>query len=815
MHQLDRHQRIVSFAQVSGFKKVNWILIAVVTLGLGLRLWGIGFGLPYMYHPDEGLPVSIALRFLRTADLNPNFYNWPSLLFYLDALVYLALFGVGKILGWFVTPADLPMPEVQAIAVGKVLLPAEFWLARGLTALAGTLAIIAVYLICRELFARKSAAWLAALFVAVEILDVKNSQYIRPDTYLVLFILVSGYSAIKIVDDPRARNYVLAGIAAGLATSSKYNAALVVIPIVCAHWLRFGWRGVSRREIYFAALASLAAFLVTTPYAILDWTRFWQMGPLEDATHYATGHAGGEGNSFEWYLEVLTSALRWLLPVAIIEAMRVLLTREKKGIVLISFPIIYFAFVSLFTVHFDSTILPVIPFLIILAALGLARLADFLARRWLLSQGAQIGLLSGMAILMAFPMLRATVEYDLSLYQIESRETARVWIEKDLPLESRIALEPYGPYVDTQRFMVAGVDGMLSHSPDWYVQNGFEYLVFSYGTYGRFYENRARYADIAAQYDALFARFSEIKRFNDGGYEIRIYKTGVTDLPTNRVAARFGIYGNWLELVGYDVRLAQAGKPLDVVLHWRALEARREPLQLTARLRDAADREIAQSSGALFGSADSGGRWREGITRVPWTMAAPAEPGLYRLELDVDVEGQGRVPVLSRASEPISDKIFIGPFKVSSAPPSPEELQRARPANIRFGDAIVLQSYSLSERARRPGDVVNLTLYWQSAAKIDKDYTVFVHLLDASGNVRAQMDAPPRGGAYPTSLWDAGEIVRDDYALALPRDLAPGDYKIEVGLYEYPALTRVIVKDASGMTLGNRLILSETITVAQ
>jgi hypothetical protein len=59
------------------------------------------------------------------------------------------------------------------------------------------------------------------------------------------------------------------------------------------------------------------------------------------------------------------------------------------------------------------------------------------------------------------------------------------------------------------------------------------------------------------------------------------------------------------------------------------------------------------------------------------------------------------------------------------------------------------------------------------------------------------------------------EIVRDDYALALPRDLAPGDYKIEVGLYEYPALTRLIIKDASGITLGNRLLLGETITVAQ
>ena len=70
-------------------------------------------------------------------------------------------------------------------------------------------------------------------------------------------------------------------------------------------------------------------------------------------------------------------------------------------------------------------------------------------------------------------------------------------------------------------------------------------------------------------------------------------------------------------------------------------------------------------------------------------------------------------------------------------------------------------------------------------------------------------------GHIPSVRKYLGEIARDDYALALPRDLAPGDYKIEVGFYEYPALTRLVVKDASGMTLGSRLLLGETITVAQ
>jgi hypothetical protein len=106
-----------------------------------------------------------------------------------------------------------------------------------------------------------------------------------------------------------------------------------------------------------------------------------------------------------------------------------------------------------------------------------------------------------------------------------------------------------------------------------------------------------------------------------------------------------------------------------------------------------------------------------------------------------------------------------------------------------------------------------VTLYWKSIAKTDKDYTVFVHLIDSSGRVRAQVDAQPRGGTYPTSIWDAGEVIRDDYTLPLPRDLAPGEYTIEVGAYEYPSLTRLTVSDADGNRLGDHLILDSTVNV--
>ena len=60
---------------------------------------------------------------------------------------------------------------------------------------------------------------------------------------------------------------------------------------------------------------------------------------------------------------------------------------------------------------------------------------------------------------------------------------------------------------------------------------------------------------------------------------------------------------------------------------------------------------------------------------------------------------------------------------------------------------------------------------------------MFVHVVDASGAVRAQKDNAPMNGTYPTTLWQPGEFVRDTYTLSLPPDLPPGDYALDVGLY--------------------------------
>jgi len=169
---------------------VNWPLFAIVVLGLGLRLWGIGFGLPYTYVADEPTRIAVSLNMLRTGDLDPHWLGYPHLMFYLNTFVLLFYFLVGRLAGRFDTPLDIPLPEVVTIGVGKLAAPEMFLVSRGLTVLMGTGAVVLVYLLGRQFSRRKTVGLIAALFFAVSPAGVLHSQMISLDMYGVFFLLL-------------------------------------------------------------------------------------------------------------------------------------------------------------------------------------------------------------------------------------------------------------------------------------------------------------------------------------------------------------------------------------------------------------------------------------------------------------------------------------------------------------------------------------------------------------------------------------------------------------------------------------------------
>ncbi len=500
-------------------------ILAIITLtAAALRLWGINFGLPYLYHPDEPGYVAIAQAMIKTGDLNPHFFNYPSLFFYLNALAYLPFYAVGKVLGIFQTPADIPGPILLVGGDGMTPMAATFWLGRLLTLAFGTGAIVLVFLVGRQLFHSPRVGLLAALLLAISPTNVTHSRYITPDTFVVFFAVFSLWAAVQVYQRGRTRDYLLAGVLAGLTASTKYNGALILVCLIAAHFLHAGWRGWQDRRLYLACAASVLAFVFTTPFAILDPTKFMADLSLE-ARHYATGHAGGEGNAALWYVTYLWQAEGLTALLALTALARGLWMRSKPVILAAAFPAVYFVFISNFMVRNDRTLAPLTPFLFLLAALFLVQAWDWLRER---EQGARpfwaVGAASLLLALALVIPLAGTIQAAHRLTIVDSRETARVWIAQNLPPGARVALESYAPYVDPQRFTVQGMYRLILYPPSWYMDEKFDYLVFSEGMFKRFYREPDKYAAQIAEYDALFQAFEPIKIFTDGDYEVRIYR---------------------------------------------------------------------------------------------------------------------------------------------------------------------------------------------------------------------------------------------------------------------------------------------------
>jgi|GEM_PF-358088 len=794
--------------------KLNFALVAIVLLGLALRLWGINFGLPYTYAPDEPSHLLVTLQIVKTGDLNPHWWYYPSLMFYLNAAALGLFFLAGRLAGAFTTLADLPPPHVVAMGVGRLDLPGELLVSRGLVALFSAAAIVLVYLIGRRLHANKWVAAVAALLFAVSPTVVDHSHRFGPDIFALFFSLASFLFAVQIVDEPKLGRYLAAGVAAGLAIASKYNAGVILIPFIVAHFLRFGFSGWRRKELYLGLAATGLAFVAAVPFAVLDFPRFWEGVRWQIFSYSTEGHAGQEGNAWQWYVSYLLGTEGGMVALAALCGAYSLFAHSNKLLILISFPLVYLLFVSQLLVRNARTSMLIIPFLDLLAAVLIVNVHEWMIGTQRFRRAVVAAVVAAVGALVIVPPMQTALADNIRLTQPDGRETARQWLEANLPAGARVAEEAYAPYLDAKRFVVQGFDALADHPPAWYVQNGFEYLIFSQGMYKRFFDESERYGNWVTKYNQFFALLPLIARFDTNGYEVRVYRTGVA-LPAQRVAARFGDAGDLIELVGYDPDASKwlPGEPLRVKLSWRALRPANEPLELDLRLLGPGERAVGAARADLFQGKYPGERWPEGIFDSEWLIPtrADAEPGLYSLVANVAQTRYGyRVPIQTWAGEKI-ETLLLGPFKLSAPPPSSGELQSMRAANVRFGDQIALLGYVPPASHARAGDVLSLTCYWQALVKPARAYTVFIHLLDAEGRVRAQSDVQPRGGAYPSSLWDAGEIIRDDYTLPLPADLALGVYRIEIGLYEYPSLTRLEALDPSGRVLGNHWFLPDLV----
>jgi len=245
------------------------LLALILLIAAFLRAWGITFGLPFVFHADEPFNVDIAQQIFKTGNLEPPFLTYPSLSFYLNALAYVPYFLVGKKLGVFTTPADIPSPQMLAMGVGRTAMPTTFLLCRCLSASYGVASVALIFLAGMRLSRDRRVGLLAALALAVSPTNVRYGQLVTPDMLATLWGVVCMCASLGIANRGRLQDYVLAGVAGGLAVGSKYNAALLLPAIVFAHFSLRGKKGLGDGKLYLALLLSGVVFLLTTPFALL------------------------------------------------------------------------------------------------------------------------------------------------------------------------------------------------------------------------------------------------------------------------------------------------------------------------------------------------------------------------------------------------------------------------------------------------------------------------------------------------------------------------------------------------------------------
>jgi len=154
--------------------------------------------------------------------------------------------------------------------------------------------------------------------------------------------------------------------------------------------------------------------------------------------------------------------------------------------------------------------------------------------------------------------------------------------------------------------------------------------------------------------------------------------------------------------------------------------------------------------------------------------------------------------------------VFIAPKYVDPPQLTNDQLTRiAHPLNSDFGSLTFppemrLLGYDVDRSSVKPNESIRLTLYWRSLTQMDRDWSVFVHVVDENEIVIAQRDTYPGLGLMPTRKWNVGRTLADEYVITLPATIyAPSKARIEIGLYDYATGERLLVNGRDVLTLSS------------
>jgi Dolichyl-phosphate-mannose-protein mannosyltransferase len=452
-----------------------WGPLAVVLGGaFGLRLWGIGQGLPYVYNVDEYghfVPEAVAMFH---HGLNPHYFINPPALSYLLHVVFAVWLGgrVGVTREFALHPDRL------------------FLVARIVVALLGTVSVWLLYLVGARLFNR-AVGLLASAVLAVAFLPVFYGHLALNDVPTLAPLTLSLLGTAGILRRGRRLDYLIAGVGLGLATATKYTAGVMILPLLAAAVARYldgrpetekapatqrsasgnrtaeplansiarpdrardGGRSNARRDVAvgvgIALTVAAGAYVIANPYSLLDFHLFRE--ELERQSSYteqsrASWIGGPQQGSFVYYLWSFTWGLGWIPALAALGGAVSIWRRQRRiGWVLVPVAVLYLLFLSLQGRYFGRWLLPIFPIACLLAANFALEATGWAARRvprlhWASAAFTALGVIALVAQGVVY-----SVHSGLVLSRADTRNLTRAWVVENIPAGARIVVEPVVP----------------------------------------------------------------------------------------------------------------------------------------------------------------------------------------------------------------------------------------------------------------------------------------------------------------------------------------------------------------------------------
>jgi 4-amino-4-deoxy-L-arabinose transferase-like glycosyltransferase len=500
----------------------------ILLLAAVLRFDGLAWGRPFAYHPDEPAIVKSAIQMVASGDWNPHWFNYPSLIIDIEALIV----ALGH--AFRGGPLDLTTPGLFP----SEALPTQFgaFLAgRVVVAILGLLTIIVTFAIGRRLGGRV-AGLAGALLLALLPLHIVNSRYVTTDVPVAFWSSFVAYATLRATAAPgQLRWWVAAALAVGLATSTKWNAAAIgLIPAIVyvtsrPHGASLG-RWLVSPTVPLMLVAAVVGVLLPTPAILASPTEVASYVSLQ-AAQYGVPRWNEQTNGLLFQFHAATYDLPWIGGVVMALGLASLVMFGGRvgrvGVVLI---LLDAALLALPPTHYERNLLEATPLLAVGGGLLLeptwteVSALVFGRRKAIRALGRPM--LGGLFAVAPVLTLQVDIRGAAALTGTDTRTVARDWILGHIPHHAIIGRELQTPQLTADEYRQRNQDPLWRRPLDWYRALGVNYLVVSgYNTVRVLGDPSALVAN--AFYEQVFT-LPEVFRVDPDdqriGYTIRIFR---------------------------------------------------------------------------------------------------------------------------------------------------------------------------------------------------------------------------------------------------------------------------------------------------